>query len=111
MIAMTTITTLVNYCLLALVVWAIDRGSRSRAQPLYLQVRGRSVSGVCIGIARALDVHVGLIRAAFVAAVLLGTHAFLAHLVLGLVLRWDPEQLPHLWSNRLWRRLRGAGAR
>ena len=107
----TELSTLINYGLLVLIVWAIDRARLSRAQPLYLQVHGRSLSGVCCGIARALDVRVGLIRAAFVAAVLLGAHAFIAYLVLGLVIRWDPEQRPHLWSNRLWRRLSSAGAR
>ncbi|MDB4957367.1 MAG: hypothetical protein JWO36_4936 [Myxococcales bacterium] len=107
----TTITTLINYGLLALVLWAINRASLRNPSPLYLQVEGRSVSGICMGIARTLEVPVGLVRAAFVAAALVGAHAFIAYLVLELTIHWDPMQRPQIWSNRLWGRLRGAGTR
>lgn len=105
------VTSVINYGLLALVVWAMHRASSNHSHPLYLQVHGRALSGVCIGIARTLGVGVGLVRAAFVLALLLGAHAIIAYLVLGLVIRWDPEQRSQLWSNRVWRRLRGATAR
>ena len=105
------LTTLINYGLLALVVWAIDRARVSRAQPLYLQVQGRALSGICIAIARRVDVGVGLVRLAFVAATLIGAHALVAYVVLGFVIRWDPAQRSQLWSNRLWRRLHAAAAR
>lgn len=90
---------------------AIDRARVSRAQPLYLQVQGRALSGICIAIARRVDVGVGLVRLAFVAATLIGAHALVAYVVLGFVIRWDPAQRSQLWSNRLWRRLHAAAAR
>jgi phage shock protein PspC (stress-responsive transcriptional regulator) len=102
----TNLMAFANVALLVLVVWAIDAVHRARAEPLYLEVEGRCVSGICAGIARTLGMHVGLVRLLFVGALYVGAHAILAYLCLELVMRWDPAQRHLLWSNRLWARLK-----
>jgi phage shock protein PspC (stress-responsive transcriptional regulator) len=95
-----------NAALLILVVWAIDTVQRVRDEPLYMQVQGRVVSGICAGIARTLGLPVGLVRFAFLAALYVGAHAIVAYLCLELVMRFDPAQRHLLWSSRLWARLK-----
>jgi phage shock protein PspC (stress-responsive transcriptional regulator) len=97
---------LANVSLLVLVMWAIDAIHRGRAEPLYMQVPGRWISGTCAGIARTLELPVWLVRSGFLIALLVGAHAILAYLCLELVMRWDPAQRHLLWSNRLWASLK-----
>ncbi len=103
--------TFVNYGLLVLVMWALDRARLDRAQPLYRPVVGRTLSGVCAGIARYLEIPTWFVRIGFLAALWLGAHAILAYLALEVIVRWAPEERELLWSTRAWHRLRGALAR
>jgi phage shock protein PspC (stress-responsive transcriptional regulator) len=105
------VTTSINLGLIALVIWAIHRSDPRHEAPLYMQVRGRWLSGICAGIARALGLDVWIVRAGFGVGFMFDAHVIIAYLMLEVALRWDPEQRSLLRSNRLWARLRAAVAR
>jgi phage shock protein PspC (stress-responsive transcriptional regulator) len=104
-------TSFANLGLLVVVIWALDRARLDRPSPMFRPVSDRWLSGVCVAIARRLEIDVAFVRVGFLAALWVGAHAIIAYLVLELVIRWDPAEREQLWSHRAWTRLRGAIAR